>query len=430
LRCCHTQIAMRGLALLKVGGLLCYSTCSLNPLENEAVVAALLKRCAGAVEIVDCSRELPELHRAPGLTSWTVMDDALQEHESHAALQRSTALPAALKRRFVPSLWPPDPKEAKRKLHLDRCLRLLPHLANMGGFFVTLLRKTRPLPGPPPRPPATPAIAPGSSAAPAPAVPPPAAAPPPAAVSPLTGLNAPSHRQHSRGGRFTPMSEGARAELCMQLGLRADNLASLTHQLLCASERAAVVCRVAPELAPIFQTAALTTAPATTVNSGVPRPRKPLRIFAAGVTLARRSRRGKFKLTPEGAKVVAPHAKKRRVLSLGADDALELLERATCRSLKRTVPLDALPSAAAALPYGSCLLLLQPLDTTRPALPVPARRVHKPDGLRLVLLHTPGLEFRPLAIVLSLRAAILGRSAAPPEVPIPRREPRELVDES
>jgi len=430
LRCCHTQIAMRGLALLKVGGLLCYSTCSLNPLENEAVVAALLKRCAGAVEIVDCSRELPELHRAPGLTSWTVMDDALQEHESHAALQRSTALPAALKRRFVPSLWPPDPKEAKRKLHLDRCLRLLPHLANMGGFFVTLLRKTRPLPGPPPRPPATPAIAPGSSAAPAPATPPPAAAPPPAAVSPLTGLNAPSHRQHSRGGRFTPMSEGARAELCMQLGLRADNLASLTHQLLCASERAAVVCRVAPELAPIFQTAALTTAPATTVNSGVPRPRKPLRIFAAGVTLARRSRRGKFKLTPEGAKVVAPHAKKRRVLSLGADDALELLERATCRSLKRTVPLDALPSAAAALPYGSCLLLLQPLDTTRPALPVPARRVHKPDGLRLVLLHTPGLEFRPLAIVLSLRAAILGRSAAPPEVPIPRREPRELVDES
>ena len=31
----------------QVGGLLCYSTCSLNPIENEAVVAALLHKCGG-----------------------------------------------------------------------------------------------------------------------------------------------------------------------------------------------------------------------------------------------------------------------------------------------------------------------------------------------------------------------------------------------
>ena len=46
---------MRGLALLKVGGLMVYSTCSLNPLENEAVVATLLRRCEGSVEVVDAS---------------------------------------------------------------------------------------------------------------------------------------------------------------------------------------------------------------------------------------------------------------------------------------------------------------------------------------------------------------------------------------
>ena len=44
------QIAMRGVALLKVGGLMVYSTCSFNPVENEAVVEILL-RCGGAVEL-------------------------------------------------------------------------------------------------------------------------------------------------------------------------------------------------------------------------------------------------------------------------------------------------------------------------------------------------------------------------------------------
>lgn len=38
------QIALRAVALAKVGGLVAYSTCSLNPLENESVVAEVLRR--------------------------------------------------------------------------------------------------------------------------------------------------------------------------------------------------------------------------------------------------------------------------------------------------------------------------------------------------------------------------------------------------
>ena len=37
------QVAAKGVRLLKPGGRLVYSTCSLNPIENEAVVAALLR---------------------------------------------------------------------------------------------------------------------------------------------------------------------------------------------------------------------------------------------------------------------------------------------------------------------------------------------------------------------------------------------------
>jgi 16S rRNA C967 or C1407 C5-methylase (RsmB/RsmF family) len=49
-----------------------YSTCSLNPIEDEAVVAEVLRRCGGALELVDVSDILPALKRVPGLTTWKV----------------------------------------------------------------------------------------------------------------------------------------------------------------------------------------------------------------------------------------------------------------------------------------------------------------------------------------------------------------------
>lgn len=45
------QIAKRGAALLAVGGLMVYSTCSLNPIEDEAVVVELLRVRASQVLI-------------------------------------------------------------------------------------------------------------------------------------------------------------------------------------------------------------------------------------------------------------------------------------------------------------------------------------------------------------------------------------------
>lgn len=70
------QIVERGVELLKPGGTLVYSTCSMNPIENEAVVAHVLRTFGKDVELVDCSEKLPELKRRPGLTHWFVKDSS------------------------------------------------------------------------------------------------------------------------------------------------------------------------------------------------------------------------------------------------------------------------------------------------------------------------------------------------------------------
>ena len=66
------KILVRGLELLADGGRVVYSTCTMNPLEDEAVIATAVKMCKGAVEVVDVSTELPNLKRSPGLTRWKV----------------------------------------------------------------------------------------------------------------------------------------------------------------------------------------------------------------------------------------------------------------------------------------------------------------------------------------------------------------------
>ena len=54
---------------MQVGGLMVYSTCSMNPIENEAVVAALLKKHKGCIELVDTRDMLKSLKRRPGMLS-------------------------------------------------------------------------------------------------------------------------------------------------------------------------------------------------------------------------------------------------------------------------------------------------------------------------------------------------------------------------
>lgn len=133
------RILLRGLELLKVGGRLVYSTCSFNPIENEAVLAGVLNGFEEAVELVDCSQEIPNLKRRPGMKHWKVFDRKGNEFENFAAVKCSPT------EGFKETMFPPSPEVAD-KLKLERCLRIYPHLQNTGGFFVAVLEKKAELP--------------------------------------------------------------------------------------------------------------------------------------------------------------------------------------------------------------------------------------------------------------------------------------------
>ena len=75
------SIALNGARVCKVGGLICYSTCSQNPIENEAVVAEILRSTDGALELVDKRPDLEGLLARPGMTTWKVLVDEKTRRE-------------------------------------------------------------------------------------------------------------------------------------------------------------------------------------------------------------------------------------------------------------------------------------------------------------------------------------------------------------
>lgn len=177
-----TQISLltRAIQLLKPGGTVCYSTCSFNPVENEAVVAAVLQHfnsgrnlsgqkdveaALPVIELVECP-SIPGITLRNGISDWEVAeynasyseDDVDDEDGRLSAtgeameFATSSHQPLVWYKTFADAaeitaekgswakktMWPPSNVDI---LQLSRCKRLWPQDQDSGGFFVALIRK-------------------------------------------------------------------------------------------------------------------------------------------------------------------------------------------------------------------------------------------------------------------------------------------------
>lgn len=126
-----------------------YSTCSLNPIENEAVIAELLRTYSkdSELEIVNVENAFENSDIIPhhGLSKWKVMIEDKKDKNKLITIESiNDPLYNEFKYLIEPSCFPPTEEEIK-KFHLENCVRLLPHDKDTNGFFITVIKKNKPL---------------------------------------------------------------------------------------------------------------------------------------------------------------------------------------------------------------------------------------------------------------------------------------------
>jgi hypothetical protein len=132
----------------QVGGRLVYSTCSLNPIENESVLAAALGRIRSKdIELVPLPSNVQAIPHLAGMTTWGVPDKGYESNGTLFAswedvLNDTTRVSA--RNELAKSMFPPPTGEAKN-LGLEHSMRILPSPGpggiDGGGFFVAMFRR-------------------------------------------------------------------------------------------------------------------------------------------------------------------------------------------------------------------------------------------------------------------------------------------------
>tara|TARA_B100000941_G_scaffold4049_1_gene2603 strand:+ start:368 stop:2008 length:1641 start_codon:yes stop_codon:yes gene_type:complete len=118
------DLLSRAIAVAKPGGRVVYSTCSLDPIENEAVVSRAV--AGGKVRVIPSANSLPGVPSNPGMTNWPLLND-----------RGELDLESASEEYLLPN------KDKAVSSQLNDCLRVWNDDIGGGGFFLAVLEKVQ-----------------------------------------------------------------------------------------------------------------------------------------------------------------------------------------------------------------------------------------------------------------------------------------------
>ena len=116
------NLLRKAVSLVRPGGVIVYSTCSLDPIENEAVVAEII-RTEENLELLPVSEIIPNLPGRDGFSSWPDIDDDAMP-SSILDLEKSMT----------------SPVEDEISESLKKCMRIWHDDIGGGGFFISVIK--------------------------------------------------------------------------------------------------------------------------------------------------------------------------------------------------------------------------------------------------------------------------------------------------